>query len=172
MTSLTTAGAFLACVSSPVTSIRCFGLYCALVVLCDWLLMVTGVPALMVLYRRYVVHRCSRACGGLRLACNTPMHPDSAQMNRRPPSELFMRLAPIITDRRFGMCAISLCVAFAAILGRNAFYPGLQYPLSGDIIILRPDHPLELYCCTGVRAASRFGSRPFFHGGAPAAPGA
>lgn len=72
VTSVTTAGAFLACATSPITSIKCFGLFCALVVSCDWLLMVTGVPAAVALYRQYIAH-CSRAfCGG-RCPLNAPL---------------------------------------------------------------------------------------------------
>ena len=40
VTSMSTAGAFFASASSGITAIKCFGVFCGLVVMCDWLMMV------------------------------------------------------------------------------------------------------------------------------------
>lgn len=49
---LTAAGAFASTIVSPITSIKCFGIFCALVVVCDWLLMIVYLPGLCVIYRK------------------------------------------------------------------------------------------------------------------------
>ena len=49
VTSFTTAAAFLANLSSEITSIRCFGLYAGTAILCKFVLMVTWFPAAVVI---------------------------------------------------------------------------------------------------------------------------
>ena len=77
VTSLTTAGAFFASAGSSIVSVACFGVYCGLVVLCDWLLMVTYVPALAAVYTKWV----KDGCGGSRIECcpHTPLKGNSPE---------------------------------------------------------------------------------------------
>ena len=77
VTSLTTAGAFFASAGSSIISVACFGVFCGLVVLCDWLLMVTYVPALAAVYTKWV----KDGCGGSRIECcpHTPLKGNSPE---------------------------------------------------------------------------------------------
>jgi predicted RND superfamily exporter protein len=61
VTSCTTAGAFFSSMSSSITAIKCFGVFCGLVVCCDWLTMIFFIPPVAVLYQRYVAPCCCRA---------------------------------------------------------------------------------------------------------------
>ena len=96
VTSLTTAGAFLSCCWASVTSIRCFGLFCGIIVLSDWLLVVSAVPALAVLYNRYI----AKSCGTIQsnYCLNTPMVGTWRHLSSKPLGQRFEKvLAPIIT---------------------------------------------------------------------------
>ena len=52
-TSLTTAAAFFANAVSHITCVRCFGIFAGLVVLCDYVLMISWLPAVVVLHHRH-----------------------------------------------------------------------------------------------------------------------
>ncbi|CAK6442217.1 unnamed protein product [Pipistrellus nathusii] len=62
VTSFTTAAAFYANYVSNITAIRCFGVYAGTAILVNYLLMVTWLPAVVVLHERYLlnVFPCSR----------------------------------------------------------------------------------------------------------------
>ncbi|XP_051500230.1 protein dispatched homolog 1-like [Myxocyprinus asiaticus] len=62
VTSFTTAAAFYANYVSNITAIRCFGVYAGTAILVNYILMVTWLPAVVVLHERYLVSlfTCSR----------------------------------------------------------------------------------------------------------------
>ncbi|XP_051952053.1 protein dispatched homolog 1-like [Xyrauchen texanus] len=62
VTSFTTAAAFYANYVSNITAIRCFGVYAGTAILVNYILMVTWLPAVVVLHERYLVNlfTCSR----------------------------------------------------------------------------------------------------------------
>ncbi|XP_036309270.1 protein dispatched homolog 1 isoform X2 [Pipistrellus kuhlii] len=62
VTSFTTAAAFYANYVSNITAIRCFGVYAGTAILVNYLLMVTWLPAVVVLHERYLLNAlpCSR----------------------------------------------------------------------------------------------------------------
>lgn len=63
VTSFTTAAAFYANYVSNITAIRCFGIYAGTAILVNYILMVTWLPAVVVLHERYLVNvfTCSRS---------------------------------------------------------------------------------------------------------------
>lgn len=63
VTSFTTAAAFYANYVSNITAIRCFGVYAGTAILVNYILMVTWLPAVVVLHERYLVNlfTCSRS---------------------------------------------------------------------------------------------------------------
>ena len=118
VTSLTTAGAFFSTVVSSITSIRCFGVFCGLVVLSDWLLMVSYVPALVCVYRTHVQGSCRRCC---ECCPNQPISAPEHHLSRVSISSRFLRyLGPIVTHRGLKLvwialtCCLSLGVFFAS----------------------------------------------------------
>uniref|UniRef100_A0A8C5KVJ3 Protein dispatched homolog 1 n=1 Tax=Jaculus jaculus TaxID=51337 RepID=A0A8C5KVJ3_JACJA len=62
VTSFTTAAAFYANYVSNITAIRCFGVYAGTAILVNYVLMVTWLPAVVVLHERYLLNMfaCSR----------------------------------------------------------------------------------------------------------------
>lgn len=61
VTSLTTAAAFLANISSNVTSVKCFGVYAGSSIILTYMLMITLFPAVVILHERYFskcMHKC------------------------------------------------------------------------------------------------------------------
>ncbi|XP_066884216.1 protein dispatched homolog 1 isoform X2 [Kogia breviceps] len=56
VTSFTTAAAFYANYVSDITAIRCFGVYAGTAILVNYVLMVTWLPAVVVLHERYLLH--------------------------------------------------------------------------------------------------------------------
>ena len=70
----TTAGAFFSSAGSSVPSIAAFGIFCGLVVLCDWFLMVLYLPPLAVVYTNSV-----RTCLGTAQQDNCIHTPMDAQ---------------------------------------------------------------------------------------------
>ena len=64
MTSTTTACALFATAVSNITSLRCFGIYTGLVVLTDYVLMVTYLPSVVLMHEFFIkggVGECSEA---------------------------------------------------------------------------------------------------------------
>uniref|UniRef100_A0A8C1V573 Dispatched homolog 1 (Drosophila) n=1 Tax=Cyprinus carpio TaxID=7962 RepID=A0A8C1V573_CYPCA len=63
VTSFTTAAAFYANYVSNITAIRCFGVYAGTAILVNYILMVTWLPAVVVLHERYLVNlfTCSQS---------------------------------------------------------------------------------------------------------------
>ncbi|XP_004375964.1 protein dispatched homolog 1 isoform X1 [Trichechus manatus latirostris] len=59
VTSFTTAAAFYANYVSNITAIRCFGVYAGTAILVNYVLMVTWLPAVVVLHERYLLHMFS-----------------------------------------------------------------------------------------------------------------
>ena len=144
VTSLTTAGAFFSSATSYVTAMRCFGLYCGLVVMCDWLLVVSAVPALAVLYHKHL----ARCCGTLQSAhcANTPLVGSSKHRASRPLGARFaFFLAPMITHKYLRYLWVVLTGGAAIALGTQLISPGLVYPTSGSIELLASHDPIERY---------------------------
>jgi len=50
VTSFTTSAAFCANATTKIISVKCFGLYAGIVILCDYILMITYLPAVVVYY--------------------------------------------------------------------------------------------------------------------------
>lgn len=75
VTSMTTSCAFFAGAVSNITSLRCFGIYTGLVVICDFFLMITYLPAVVMIDHIYIKPRVqnfsffTKACSSLPL-CN------------------------------------------------------------------------------------------------------
>ena len=75
VTSMTTSCAFFAGAVSNITSLRCFGIYTGLVVICDFFLMITYLPAVVMIDHIYIKPRVdkfscfAKACSALPL-CN------------------------------------------------------------------------------------------------------
>ena len=157
VTSLTTAGAFFASAGSSIPSIACFGVYCGLVVLFDWLLMVTYVPPLAAVYVWYV----RDGCGGSRFECcpHTPLKGTALEQRQMRASlgEIFRRrLLPALSHRGSACALVAVGLGLGLGLGSQYVQSGFQYPQSAEMQMLRDSSPLEQYCCVGARAKYEF----------------
>lgn len=151
VTSLTTAGAFLATAVSPITAIKCFGVFCSSVVLCDWLLMISYLPALCVIHRKYV-HNCCECCE----ACpNQPAAATAKHLARPSVASRFVSFfSPLISHKFMRYGWLLLTIGLSAALSSQA--PKLSYPTTDQIQLFPEDNPLERFCCTGPMAAKQF----------------
>jgi hypothetical protein len=151
VTSLTTAAAFLSTIVSPITSIKCFGVFCSAVVLCDWVLMITYLPALCVVYRRQV-HFC---CGACECCPNQPVAATEKWLKRPSVASHFAKLlTPVVTHRALRVVFLALSVGAGVGLGTQSQH--FSYPSTGDVQLFPADSPLERYCCTGPQAKNAF----------------
>ncbi len=138
ITSLTTASAFAACALSLITSLKCFGVYCAIVVVVDYVLMLCYIPSLVIIYETKIKKSplCCQYCRCCR-GCAIPE--DGSQR----PLEKFLseRMAPFIIKYRFFLIPILLGVA--SYLGYKSSQ--LQRPTTSDFQLFQKEHPMEVY---------------------------
>ena len=157
VTSCTTAGAFFSSMSSSITAIKCFGLFCGLVVCCDWLTMIFFIPPVAVLYQRYVAPCCCRLQS--KFCPNTPLAASDRQLRRPALGALFDAfLGHALTHRRFGWLWITLMWALALLVGLGSGFlaHGLPMASAAKMQFLPSDDPLERYCCVPPNAISQF----------------
>jgi len=60
VTSFTTSAAFLANCLSSIVAVKCFGLYAATVIMCDYILMISFLPAIVILFDRPMCRFCRK----------------------------------------------------------------------------------------------------------------
>ena len=149
VTSFTTAAAFIANFSSQITTIKCFGLYAGMAVLCKFGMMVTWFPALCVINEKWCVMR--PACFASSDA-NSPRKKYRELLKTCYESTL-SRLARYTFDDLLPRLVIKfryLWVAFFLTLTLGGLIvltvtPGFQLPTSSDFQMFASRHPLEAY---------------------------
>uniref|UniRef100_A0A6J0T4L0 Protein dispatched homolog 1 isoform X1 n=2 Tax=Pogona vitticeps TaxID=103695 RepID=A0A6J0T4L0_9SAUR len=155
VTSFTTAAAFYANYVSNITAIRCFGVYAGTAILVNYVLMVTWLPAVVVLHERYLLNifncfRKPQARGYSNKNCWTVL----CQMFHKvifATSEasriFFEKVLPciVIKFRYFWLvCFLALTVGGAYIVCVN---PKMKLPSLelSEFQVFRPSHPFERY---------------------------
>jgi len=159
VTSMTTAGAFFATAVSSITSIKCFGVFCGLVVLCDWILMITFVPALILVYRVHVHGGCGSCC---ECCPHQPIGDTKPHLRRRSIGPRFGGcFQSIVTHSwlRYVWLLLSVCTSVGVLLAsidESGTPRLLAFPHSQDLQMLSDSSPFEQYCCVGVVARDKF----------------
>ena len=132
VTSLTTAAAFFANMMSPITSIRLFGLFCGLVVLCDFILMIVFIPAVVVVYELYIARFCRRV---------TDAHATIERFFTIPewctPWGWFNRVPSIKTAWLGTVTLVALCLGIVA--------SQLEFASVRRFQVFPDNHPMEVY---------------------------
>lgn len=141
VTSVTTAAAFIANFSSQITTIKCFGIYAGIAILCKFSMMVTWFPAVCVINERMSV---SWSC-------------DNKSSRRQKFKLLYERyvgnfarhffdnfLPRIVIKFRFFWIVLFTLLTGAG-LEILLFEPGFQLPTSSDFQMFEASHPLEVY---------------------------
>ncbi|XP_032804368.2 protein dispatched homolog 1-like [Petromyzon marinus] len=155
VTSFTTAAAFYANYVSSITAVRCFGVYAGTAVLANYGLMVSWLPAVVVLHERYLADAFRPRGGCPGGAGEGPSLPRRlwapVERSRRAASAasraFFERLLPriVVRLRHAWLCGF---VALAAGGAYAVFaWPGMRLPSLelAEFRVFAPSHPFERY---------------------------
>ncbi len=138
VTSLTTASAFYSNFVSEIGAIKCFGIFCGTAILCNLLMMVTWIPAIIVIIELCTKKWCSKV-----KCCNMC---DILLFNMRKLSDtIFGYIVPYMVIYVWYLWLILLTgMAICAVI-IVFVHPRLQLPESAEFKVFRNDHPIERY---------------------------
>ena len=139
VTSLTTASAFCANFISEITSIKCFGMFACLCILCNFLMMVTWIPACMIISERFskcCTTPCSRTGGFLDKVKDAP-----TRFSQFVFSKFFVT---VINKLWFVWILLFLGIGVWGIVA-TMVTPKLRLPSSANFQTFMSDHPFERY---------------------------
>lgn len=140
VTSLTTAAAFIANFSSQITTIKCFGIYAGIAILCKFSMMVTWFPAVCVINEKLC----------LPCSCDQKPSPQKLKLLYERYVSKFVRyffdkfLPQVVIKFRFFWIVLFTLLTVAG-LEVLLFKPGFQLPTSSDFQMFEASHPLEVY---------------------------
>lgn len=148
-TTLTTAISLICTAASPVPAVKAFGIFGALLIIADYVLVITWFPSVVLLY--------AKACGGCesceaKCCCRAPKEQacceggcgPNTKYDNEPPEEravtrlLRDRVAPFLNKAKFVLVFISLAIFASSILGY-----ALGFERASKIPLFKASHPLE-----------------------------
>ncbi len=151
VTSFTTAAAFYANYISNITALQCFAIYAGTAILINFILMITWIPAVIVIYEKW----CSDC-----LVCYSPDIYTSKRglcfyLCKIPYKIYYMisdwsriffeKILPcLIVKLRYFWILLYGCISLAGIL-IIFYYPSLKLPSSNEFQVFSMDHPFEVY---------------------------
>ncbi|XP_034555225.1 protein dispatched homolog 1 [Notolabrus celidotus] len=156
VTSFTTAAAFYANYISNITAIRCFGVYAGTAILVNYILMVTWLPAVVVLHERYLPNL---------FPCSEPSHQERGYSSRmfwtclcqkaskclftvsEASRVFFEKVLPCIVIKLrylwlFWFFAITMGGAYVVCVNPKMKLPSLEL---AEFQVFRSSHPFERY---------------------------
>ncbi|XP_068156091.1 LOW QUALITY PROTEIN: protein dispatched [Drosophila tropicalis] len=139
VTSLTTAGAFYASYSSSITAIKCFGVFAGTVVVTNYLLMITWLPASVSIMERLFASSMScrqHTAQRLLIACKKSIN-QFCQLFEKCITQSIMNYAYFWLLIFGAMGVASAIIVF--------WYPGLQLPEKSHFQLFVSAHPFEIY---------------------------
>ncbi|KAM9339516.1 protein dispatched homolog 1 [Symphorus nematophorus] len=156
VTSFTTAAAFYANYVSNITAIRCFGVYAGTAILVNYILMVTWLPAVVVLHERYLpnVFPCSKPPHQERGYCTRMFWAGLCQKANKclftvsEASRIFFeKVLPCIVIKLrylwlFWFLAITVGGAYVVCVNPKMKLPSLEL---AEFQVFRSSHPFERY---------------------------
>lgn len=156
VTSFTTAAAFYANYVSNITAIRCFGVYAGTAILVNYILMVTWLPAVVVLHERYLpnVFPCSKPPHQERGFCTRTFWAGLCQKANKclftvsEASRIFFeKVLPCIVIKLrylwlFWFLAITVGGAYVVCVNPKMKLPSLEL---AEFQVFRSSHPFERY---------------------------
>ena len=137
VTSFTTAASLLANTASKITTIRCFGIFASICILLNFILMITWIPALIVIIEK-TVHLCvSKDI----LKKSGDCFDKVTKMSDYFWGVIMMKIITI------GSPIWVICLVILGILGLVAVFakPGLKLPENSELKVFNPDNPFEKY---------------------------
>uniref|UniRef100_A0A665WHI2 Protein dispatched homolog 1 n=1 Tax=Echeneis naucrates TaxID=173247 RepID=A0A665WHI2_ECHNA len=156
VTSFTTAAAFYANYVSNITAIRCFGVYAGTAILVNYILMVTWLPAVVVLHERYLpnMFTCSKPPHQQRGCCTRTFWAGLCQKANKclftvsEASRIFFeKVLPCIVIKLrylwlFWFLAITVGGAYVVCVNPKMKLPSLEL---AEFQVFRSSHPFERY---------------------------
>lgn len=156
VTSFTTAAAFYANYVSNITAIRCFGVYAGTAILVNYILMVTWLPAVVVLHERYLPNMfpCSKPPHQQRGYCTRMFWAGLCQKAKKclftvsEASRIFFeKVLPCIVIKLrylwlFWFLAITVGGAYVVCVNPKMKLPSLEL---AEFQVFRSSHPFERY---------------------------
>ncbi|XP_040919915.1 protein dispatched homolog 1 [Toxotes jaculatrix] len=156
VTSFTTAAAFYANYVSNITAIRCFGVYAGTAILVNYILMVTWLPAVVVLHERYLpnMFTCSKPPHQQRGYCTRMFWAGLCQKANKclftvsEASRIFFeKVLPCIVIKLrylwlFWFLAITVGGAYVVCVNPKMKLPSLEL---AEFQVFRSSHPFERY---------------------------
>lgn len=135
---------------SNITSLKCFGIYTGLVVICDFFLMITYLPAVVMIDHLYIrprVDKCNcicKACGALPLCnkCCGPEEEEKKGSELGPGERTFQNyISPVLNKGRWFWIIILGAVGLG--LGWKSQF--LKKPSTGDFQLFHAGNAMEDY---------------------------
>ncbi|KAL0967549.1 hypothetical protein UPYG_G00253650 [Umbra pygmaea] len=156
VTSFTTAAAFYANYVSNITAIRCFGFYAGTAILVNYILMVTWLPAVVVLHERYLpsIFSCSKPPQQQRGFCTRALWSNLCQKAGKclftisEASRIFFeKVLPCIVIKLrylwlFWFLAFTVGGAYVVCVNPKIKLPSLEL---SEFKVFRSSHPFERY---------------------------
>ena len=147
VTSFTTSSAFFACLTSEITSIRLFGLYSGLSIICMLFLMVTWFPAAVII-EQTVFSRfgcCFEFMGKLQETIFKDIMRTAIDKLVAWHRGFFMDFLPrVVIKLRYFWLVFFFLLATGGIVVATV-KPGIQFPTSQDFQLFHESHILEKY---------------------------
>ncbi len=141
VTSLTTASAFFANYVSEITAIKCFGVFSGTAIVCNFMLMVTWIPAVIVLIEWTSQKYCSKfECCAIYSTITYYM--------KKCSDAIFLRCLPFLISRLWPLWIIIFTGLGIAGIVIVFITPKLELPSSQEFQVFRSNHPIERYVQT------------------------
>ena len=150
VTSLTTAAAFYANYVTNITALECFAIYAGTTIVVNFVLMVTWLPAVFVIYEKW----CTDC-----LMCYSPdiySHRGFYFYTCRIPYRIYYRISDcskiffekllpcVVMKLRYVWLLLYGCLSIGGIVA-TFYHPKLKLPVSNEFQVFSADHPFEVY---------------------------
>ena len=129
---------------APMPAIRAFGTFAGLLIVVDFLQVITWFPAIVLIKAKFCEECCAKCCTG-------PCKPETGPKERAATVFLRDKLAPFLRKWRFGFLAISLLL----VGGAGAIIPTMA-KFTENLVFLNADHPFQYFI--DVRASDFYSS--------------
>jgi predicted RND superfamily exporter protein len=137
VTSLTTAAALFSNLASSITTIRCFGIFAGICMLVNFILMITWIPALIIITEKTFNHCVDpSAFKGLR-ALRTRWSAATEYFWGVVVMRIITKGSPLWVLLHLAMGLLGLIAVFLK--------PGLKLSDDSEIKVFGPEHPFEIY---------------------------
>ncbi len=138
VTSFTTAAAFYANYISKVTDIKCFGVFVGTAILCNFFLMVTWIPAIIVVLQWFENKFCANA------KCCSCFYKVTSYLGKASQMVFEKGLPFLITHLWMVWLGVLTLLGIGGIVVLFVA-PKLRLPSSGNFQVLSSTHPCEMY---------------------------